>query len=127
MDRAAGDALIARYRHHERWFPNTDPKDRHVAAAALSARKLSGASDVTIITWNVKHFNEKELSALGLRVENPDVLLCRLFADSPADVKTAFRRMRDNLRNPPKTSRECAEALAVQGLKRFARAIMDSI
>ena len=127
MDRAAGDALIQRYRYHQRWFPNTDPKDRHVAAAALSARKLSGATSVTIMTWNVKHFIQKELSALGLRVENPDAFLCRLLADSPEDVTAAFMRMRDNLRNPPKTSRECADTLAAQGLTKFARAILDRV
>jgi hypothetical protein len=125
MDRATGDALIQRYRHHQRRFPRTDPKDRHVAAAALSARKLSGAPNVTIMTWNVRHFNQKELSALGLRVENPDVFLCRLLADSPEDVTDAFLRMRDNLRNPPKTSRECADTLTAQGLTKFARAILD--
>ena len=27
---------------------------------------------------------------------------------------------RDNLRNPPKTTRECTETLAAQGLKKFA-------
>jgi hypothetical protein len=122
MDRAAGDALIERYRHHERGFPNTDPKDRHVAA-----RKRSGASNVTVITWNVRHFDQKELSAVGLRAENPDAFLCRLLADSPEDVMAAFIRMRDNLRNPPKTSRECADRLAAQGLKKFARAILDRV
>ena len=127
MDRAAGDALITRYRHHERGFPNTDPKDRHVAAAALAARKRSGMSNVTIITWNVRHFDQKELSAVGLRAENPDACLCRLLADSSEDVMAAFLRMRDNLRNPPKTSRECADTLAAQGLKKFARAIFDRI
>jgi PIN domain len=127
MDRAAGDALIKRYRHHKRGFPNTDSKDRHVAAAALAARQRSGANDVTIITWNVRHFDEKELSAVGLRVENPDVFLCRLVADSPEDVMAAFMCMCDNLRNPPKTSRECADTLAAQGLKTFARAILDRL
>jgi hypothetical protein len=28
--------------------------------------------------------------------------------------------MRDNLRNPAKTIRECADTLAAQGLKKFA-------
>jgi hypothetical protein len=63
MDRAAGDALIRYYRHHERLFPKTDPKDRHVAAAALAARKRAGTSVVTIVTWNVRDFNRNELSA----------------------------------------------------------------
>ncbi len=55
MDRAAGDALITRYRQHERLFPKTDRKDRHVAAAAVAVRKHSDADIFTIITWNLKH------------------------------------------------------------------------
>jgi hypothetical protein len=124
MDEAAGDALIERYRHHERCFPNTDPKDRHVAAAALAARQRSRARNVTIVTWNVRHFNVKELATFGLGVEDPDTFLCDLLANSPQAVAAAFERMRANLRNPPKTSRECAETLAAQGLNRFARAIL---
>ena len=120
MNRAAGDALIGRYRQHERLFPKTDAKDRHVAAAAVAARKRSGADIVTIITWNLKDFDRKELAKAGVVAENPDVFLCRLFADSPESAVTAFKRMRDNLRHPPKTTRECADTLAAQGLKKFA-------
>jgi hypothetical protein len=65
--------------------------------------------------------------AVGLEAENPDVFLCRLLADSPEDVVAAFVRMRDNLRNPPKTSRECTDTLAAQGLKKFARAVLDRL
>ncbi len=54
MDRAAGDALISGYRRYERWFPQTDAKDRHVAAVALAARKRSGTEQATIVTWNLK-------------------------------------------------------------------------
>ena len=62
----------------------------------------------------------KELAKAGVVAENPDVFLCRLFADSPESAVTAFKRMRDNLRHPPKTTRECADTLAAQGLKKFA-------
>jgi hypothetical protein len=124
MDRAASDALIERYRHHERLFPNTDPKDRHVAAAAVAAKKLSATDTASIITWNIKHFNREELAAAGLTIEDPDTFLCRLLLDSPESTIDAFSRMRDNLRNPPKTGRQCAETLAAQGLKRFARSIL---
>ena len=124
MDRAAGDALIGRYRQHERLFPKTDPKDRHVAAAAVAARNQSGADVVTIITWNLKHFDRKELAKVGIAAENPDVFLCRLLADSPESALTAFIRMRDNLRNPSKSTRQCADTLAAQGLKKFAGLIM---
>ena len=123
MDRAAGDALIGRYHQHERLFPKTDAKDRHVAATAVAARKQSGAIIVTIITWNLKDYDRKELGKAGLVAENPDVFLCRLIADSPAKAVAAFTRMRDNLRSPPKTTRECADTLSAQGLKKFARLI----
>ena len=123
MDRADGDALIGRYRQHERLFPRTDAKDRHVAAAAVAARKRSGADIVTIITWNLADFDRTELTQAGVAAENPDDFLYRLLADSPAMVFAAFTRMRDNLRNPSKTTRECADTLAGQGLKRFARTI----
>ena len=119
MDRAAGDVLIGRYRRHESLFPKTDAKDRHVAAA-VAARKHSGTDIVTIITWNLKDFDRKELAAAGVFAENPDAFLCRLLADSPENAVVAFMRMRDNLRNPPKTTRECADTLAAQGLKKFA-------
>jgi RecB family exonuclease len=127
MDLAAGDALISRYRQHESLFPKTDAKDRHVAAAAVTARKQSGVNVVTVITWNVKDFNRKELAEVGLAVETPDTFLCRLMADSPGSVVSAFERMRDNLRNPPKTTQECADTLFAQGLKKFSGLIRTSL
>jgi len=127
VDRAAGDALIDRYRQHERLFPKTDAKDRHVAAAAMAARKRSGMVIVTIITWNLKDFDRTELKQAGLVAENPDIFLSRLLADSPEDVVAAFMQMRDNLRNPTKTTRECADTLAAQGLKKFARLILARV
>jgi len=120
MDHAAGDALIGRYRQYERLFPKTNAKDRHVAAAAVTARKRSRADIVTIITWNLKDFDRKELAAVRVVTETPDAFLCRLLADSQDEVIAAFMRMRANLRHPPKTTRECAETLAAQGLKKFA-------
>ena len=120
MDRAAGDALITRYRQYERLFPKTDPKDRHVAAAAVAARKHSTVDTVTIITWNLKDYDRTELAKAGVVAQNPDIFLCCLLTDSPESAVTAFKRMRDNLRNPPKSTRECADTLAAQGLKKFA-------
>ena len=126
MNRAAGDALDSRYRQHEGLFPKTDAKDRHVAAAAVAARKQSGANVVTVITWNLKDFNRKELAQAGLAVENPDTFLCRMMSDSPDSVVSAFMRMRDNLRNPTKTTQECADTLFAQGLKVFSGLIKAS-
>lgn len=127
MNRAAGDALIGRYRQHEQLFPKTDAKDRHVAAAAVAARKHSGAGVVTVITWNLKDFNRKELAVAGLAVQNPDTFLSHLLTDSPGKVVSAFARMRDNLRNPPKSTQECAETLFAQGLKNFSGLIQAGV
>ena len=120
MDRAAGDALIDHYRHNEKLFPKTNVKDRHVAATAVAARRRSSVSSVTIVTWNLKDFDPKELAGFGIVAESPDAFLCRLLVESPEGVIAAFIRMRDNLRNPPMTIEECADTLAAQGLKRFA-------
>lgn len=121
MDHAAGDALIVGHRRYESLFPKSHAKDRHVAAAAFAARKRSGAEQAAIVTWNLKDFDRKELAALGLAAVNPDVFLCRLMADSAAQVAQAFSRMCSNLRHPPKTKRECLETLAAQGLRAFAK------
>lgn len=124
---AAGDALISRYRQHEGLFPKTDAKDRHVAAAAVTARKQSGADSVAVITWNLKDFNRAELAQAGLTAENPDSFLCRRMSASPDSVMSAFVRMRDNLRNPPKTTQECVDTLLAQGLTVFSGLIKASM
>lgn len=127
MDRAAGDALIRHYRQHEHLFTKTDAKDRHVAAAALAARKRSKADIVTIITWNLRDFDRRELAKVGVAAETPDAFLCRLFAKSPDEVIAALVRMQNNLRKPSKTVRECTDTLAMQGLKNFAELISGAI
>ena len=127
MDQATDDALIGRYQQHERFFPKTDAKDRHVAAAAVAARKRSGSDIVTIITWNLKDFDRNELAKVGLAAETPDSFLCRLLAASPAEVSAAFLRMRENLRNPSKTTYECTQTLAAQGLTKFSGLISAKV
>lgn len=60
MDKAADDALIRGYRRHERLFPLTDAKGRHVAAAAFRAGLRAAVDHVTILTWNIKNFDRAE-------------------------------------------------------------------
>jgi hypothetical protein len=101
--------------------PKTDAKGRHVAVAAKSARDRAGANKVTTVTWDVRAFNQGELSAARHREENPDMFLCGLLAEAPADVAAAFLATRNNLRNPPKTNQESADTLAAQGVPSKAR------
>ena len=74
----------------------------------------------SIPPWNLKDYDRTELAKAGVVAQNPDIFLCCLLTDSPESAVTAFKRMRDNLRNPPKSTRECADTLAAQGLKKFA-------
>ena len=76
MNRAAGDALVSRYRQHEGLFS----QDRCQRSSCCR----------------------------------------RGMSDSPHSVVSAFMRMRDNLRNPTKTTQECADTLFAQGLKVFS-------
>ena len=81
---------------------------------------------MSVITWNLKDFNRKELAQAGLAVENPDTFLCRMMSNSPDNVVSAFMRMQGNLRNPSKTTQECADTLFAQGLKTFSGLIKAS-
>ena len=119
--------MIGPCRQHESLFFRTDAKDRHVAAAAVAARKRAEADIVKIITWNVGDFDRKELAKVGVVAKTPDAFLCRLLTDSPEDVITALVRMQNNLRHPRKTTRECVDTLAAQGLKKFAGMISARI
>jgi hypothetical protein len=49
-----------------------------------------------------------------------------MMSDSPDSVVSAFVRMRDNLRNPTKTTQECADTFFAQGLKMFSGLIKAS-
>jgi hypothetical protein len=80
-----------------------------------------------IITWNIGDFDRKEPAKVGVVAETPDAFLCRLIADSPENVIAAFVRMQDNLRPRRKTTRECVDTLAAQGLKKFAGMISARI
>jgi hypothetical protein len=42
MNKATGGALISRYQHYERLFPQTDANDRHVAAASPGYKAQPG-------------------------------------------------------------------------------------
>jgi hypothetical protein len=77
MKNALPDARLSDYRQFESLFALTDPKDRHVAAAAVKC------APCTLVTWNLRHFNGRELAACGVAMSNPDDFLCRIFAADP--------------------------------------------
>ena len=123
MDEHSDDALVSGYEQSEQLFPATDAKDRHVAAAALRVSKDNQNLQVTIVTWNVRHFATVELREQGLRKQNPNAFLTQVFETAQVDVLSAVRRQRANLKNPPQSADELLETLARQNLGSFARLI----
>jgi hypothetical protein len=86
-----GDAIVAGF-DPARAVGNTDPKDRHVASAAA----VSIASCV-LVTNNPKDFDFSSLSALKVKVQNPDDFLAELFDANPVLVEAATREAASNL------------------------------
>ena len=69
MDAAIPDALITGYESLSKSLSLPDPDDRHVLAAAIV-----GGADV-IVTRNLKHFPEAQLSPFDIEAQHPDTFL----------------------------------------------------
>lgn len=94
-----------------------DPGDRHVVAAGM----LAGAS--RIVTWNLRHFPDDALVAVGLRAETPDALLIELLGGAVDAMIASVRRARLNLRRTVPSPLAFVDAIERQGLHRFAAAL----
>jgi len=91
MERFFPEAMVTGYEPLISEMQN-DPKDRHVAAAAVKA----GASVIT--TANLRDFRGLPD---GLEVQSPDELLCNLFDLDPEGLVTLLRGQVADLRRPP--------------------------
>ncbi|HWI04268.1 MAG TPA: PIN domain-containing protein, partial [Acidimicrobiales bacterium] len=85
-----------------------DPNDRHVLAAAIAA----GAS---LVTFNVADFPRAAVPP-GLSVLAPDDFVLSLIQADLDAVATVVDQQAAALRNPPMTTAELLEGLAVVGL-----------
>ena len=87
-----------------------DPDDRHVLAAAIRGR-----ADV-IVTRNLAHFPEVELSRYGVEAQHPDDFVTHLIHLEPRLVIAAVAEHRASLERPPKAVEEYLCTLEDQGL-----------
>lgn len=94
MNEALPRAGVTDYAKLEGNFPKTDAKDRHVAAAAARC------APSTLVTWNIRDFNEAELAAHNVELCNPDTFLCRLFDADPEVVFAGTQRAFGFLKRP---------------------------
>jgi predicted nucleic acid-binding protein len=92
------------------------PKDRHVLAAAVSAK-----ADM-IVTFNLRDFPPQALTPHAIDAVHPDAFLSELLAVDPQIVLTAVERKRASYRNPPVDLTDLTAWLATT-LPGFAQAI----
>ena len=116
MNKAFPAATVADYAALEAGMRN-DPKDRHVAAAAIKA----GAR--VIVSANVKDFGDLPD---GFEVQTPDEFLCHLYDLDPGLMVEIIRAQAADLENPPRTPQEVATALAKVAAK-FGKTVLADL
>jgi predicted nucleic acid-binding protein len=102
MEQAFPEADVTGYESLVPGMPN-DPKDRHVAAAALKA----GAQ--VIVTCNLQDF---QIVPNGVEAQSPDEFLSNLFDLDPDGIVELLRDQTAALKKPPRTFDEVVAALA---------------
>jgi hypothetical protein len=123
--RLMSDALPnARLHSHEKFealCQGTDGKDRHVAAAAIQCAPSS------LVTWNLKHFEAKELATHRVSVIDPDSYLADTFDRDPSTTHAATRLAFSFLKRPGgrPTWLGYVDILERDGLKGFAQRLRD--
>jgi predicted nucleic acid-binding protein len=109
------EAMVTGYEPYVAAMEN-DPKDRHVAAAALKADAQ------VIVTSNMRDF--KKLPE-GIEAQSPDEFLCNLFGLSPGGMVTLVKAQAAALKRPPITFEQVLAGLATV-VPEFAAAIRES-
>ncbi len=91
-----------------------DMNDVHVVATAVAAEAQ------TIVTYNVGHFPDRALAAIGLRAEPPDALISRILLVAQAEIVEGARLHRESLKSPAYDASAYLEHLASQELVQIA-------
>ncbi len=105
MRSAFPEASVTGYEHLTGTLDN-DPKDRHVAAAAIVARASA------VVTVNVSDFNSEMLDAAAIRVVTPGELVEDLLRDDAAIVVMAVEHLARRWTRPVRSIAEILGLLA---------------
>jgi hypothetical protein len=106
------DCLVTGYEPPISTVTLPDADDRHVLAAAIQ----SGAE--VILTFNLKDFPVDSLRPHGVVAEHPDEFLSRQLHHAQALVRSAAKRQRSSLKDPPMSVDQYLTTLERQGLPR---------
>lgn len=102
LERVFPDAAVEGYEPLVAAMRN-DPKDRHVAAAAVKAHAQ------VIVTANLKDFADLPD---GVEAQSPDAFLCNLFDLDARGFVELLREQADDLTRPPVTFDELLDRIA---------------
>lgn len=110
MDKAIDDALVTGFESLVPGLTLPDPDDRHVLAAAITAR-----ADV-IVTLNLKDFPAIALKPYSVEAQHPDIFVRHILdLDEPLAL-AAIRDHRASLKSPNFNSEDYLALLLRQGL-----------
>ena len=94
-----------------------DPDDNAHMAAAVAGQVE------TLVTWDDKDFNCDFIKKHAVTVVNPDVYLCSLYNEFPAEILDTITRLAAGKRHPPMTPSDIVDALDAAGVGEFASQI----
>jgi predicted nucleic acid-binding protein len=96
-----------------------DPNDRHVVAATIKANAR------IIVTFNLRDFPDRALSALQVEAQHPDKFILNLLSMDEALVAAVIREQAADLKNPRRTTSELLDILRDQGLPKSMHKIQE--
>ena len=95
MEIAVRDSKVTGYEAVVDGLTLPDPNDRHVLAAAITAR-----ADV-LVTYNLKDFPSDALSAYSIVAQHPDDFLVSVIDTNEARALKVVNKLRQKLKSPP--------------------------
>jgi hypothetical protein len=81
----------------------------------------------TLVTWNEKDFNCNFMEHRAVAVVDPDVYLCSLYQEFPAEVLATITRVAAGKRRPPLTPGAIVDALHRAGVRVFATRVRPDL
>ncbi len=99
-----------------------DPKDRHVLAAAVTAKAN------VIVTNNLTDFKEKDLNRWNIKAQSPDDFMTELFDEYPDSIINLLQEQSKKYKSPPKTVFELVDFLGKKAsLPTFAATFLQKL
>lgn len=120
MNDALPMATVSGHEEHLSEVTLPDPNDRHVVAAAITAKAP------LILTWNLRHFPAQDLRRFGLRAMNPDAFLSGLFDKIPDLAIGSLANARRNLSKTRLSAPDFVDILENQKLVQLAKRLKKS-